>query len=275
MTVITSETAAEFYQSRLPQEAEKPPVDETPKADDKQNEVEGKEKPKKPLQPRINELVAERNQARDKAELAEANAAELRKELDEIRAQLQVMNASAPLESNPRPKREAFQSEDDFSEALSDWKADQRLFEKEKRDAEARQQALRAQAVEGWKSALDEVRARLTDYDTVVGESEINLPGHLYDAIVESRNPELAYHLAQHPDEARRLMAMSHNASLLALGKLETRIGSKQTGQTLPEVSKAPKPIEPVKGSSSPVEKDPKKMSYQEWKAAREAGQIR
>ena len=54
------------------------------------------------------------------------------------------------------------------------------------------------------------MRQAIPDYDEVVGLSEVVIAPHITDTILESdRGPEVAYYLAQHPDKAEAINAMS------------------------------------------------------------------
>lgn len=272
--VVTSESLlAQLTQTAEPKPAttgeEKPA--ETP--DPPPKEVEQQPKPKKPL---IEELVRtrhERNEARTEAE-------QLRVELDELRQQMQTAQAMpAPKDPDPKPERSQFVSDEDYQEALTDWKVDQKLAERQQQEQQARMSAAQQQMQDNWTRRLNAAKADLQDFDEVVGKSEIDLPNHLYVALVESdTGPELAYYLAKNPDEAQRLKAMSPTAALRMLGKLEDRLAEEEAPakdekkeSPKPETSKAPPPIEPLKDASTPVEKPTDKMTYQEYKAHRQA----
>jgi hypothetical protein len=104
--------------------------------------------------------------------------------------------------------------------------------------------------------------------------------------------PDIAYYLANNPEEAEKIAKMPALATAKALGKLEDKLEAqlKASGQnkqskgeqkpaqeskkTETPVTKAPKPITPVNasGASGGSAKDPEKMSYQEFKKWRESG---
>jgi len=277
---VTSETLAEFNAARLPR-SEEPPADEPEAKTEGKSESNTAEKPKtKPIQPRITELVAERNSARDEAERAKQEAESVRAELDEIKRKLQILETPAPQkEQSARPERSQFATQDDYDEALTDWKVEKRLAEQAKAEADARRAAAQAQLVENWKARQDSIRSELDDYDAVVGAAEIQMPQWMLDAIVEAEHgPRVAYYLAKNTADAKRLLSMTPTSALRELGKLEDRLVAKigkEEGKTAVEKSKAPEPLETLKGSSIPTGKEPSKMSYEEWKAARIAGKIK
>lgn len=280
-TVVTSETVQEFYANRLPQ-AE-------PKADDPEageNAGKQQERKPKPIQPRINELVAERNEAQELAIAEAQRAEEMRRELEALREEVKVLKTpAAPIESKPRPQREQFETQEQYEDAVTDWKVEQRLAEREKQEAEARIKAARDALANNWKARQETFRAEAADYDEALSASEVDMPQYMLDAIMESDiGPQVAYHLAKNPSEARKLVNMTATAALRELGKLETRLQKTDKTETKPEkakegapveTSKAPAPIETLKKANAPVEKDPKDMSFQEFKAWRRASQQR
>ncbi|NYS10330.1 capsid scaffolding protein [Xanthomonas phage PBR31] len=277
-TVVTSESLMQQLTGNAPaEEAPKPETTgepETPEAEKPEDTPQ--EQPAKKKKPLVEELVRtrhERNEAKTEAE-------QLRAELAELRQQMQVAQTqAAPKDLDPKPVRSQFVSDEDYQEALTDWKVDQKLAERQQQEQQARLEAAQQALADNWQKRLAAAKADLTDFDEVVGKSEVDLPNHLYVAVVESEvGPQLAYYLAQNPDEARLLRGMSPTSALRMLGKLEDRLSQKdepvredKPAPVTPEKSKAPPPIDPLKDASSPVEKPTEKMTYQEYKAYRQA----
>ncbi len=270
--VVTSETIAAMYSGAPPKE--EPPKD-APKSDPSSEQPgaegdKGEKRAKKPFSDRISELVTQRREAESKAE----------RERDEMRARLEAMSAqAAPVKEEPRPDRAKFESDEEYIEAVAEWKADQRLAKREREQAEARAAAEREQVAKNWQKAQQRARAEIDDYDDVVKASDVQLPGHLHEAILESDvGPHLAYYFAKHPDEAKRFAAMSPTTAIRQLGKLEDKLAD-DDGEAAPpakaapspavEKSKAPPPITPVKDGRSA---DPGPAhSFDEYRARRMA----
>lgn len=282
-TVITSESAQEFYSDRLPQVT--PKADEATKVE--ADDAGKQERKPKPVQPRINELVAERNEAQELALSEAQRAEELRREVDDLRKKIEVLQTPAqPMEVKERPQRETFATQEEYEDAVTDWKVEKRLAEREQQEREARIKAAREQLANNWKTRQDVFRAEATDYDEALNGSEVDMPQYMLDAIMESdAGPTVAYHLAKNQDVARKLVGMTPTAALRELGKLEDRLSKSKSEKTeiepkkaavaAVEISKAPAPIETLKKASSPVEKDPKDMSFAEFKAWRKASSKR
>lgn len=302
ITTVTSENAAEFYASRLPKREEAPPAgDHQPDEGKTETKTEGEQRtenkdnpPKKPkpIQPRINELVGERNAARTEAEIkaAEAEAATreaqaLRDRLAEAERQLAILNApSQQREADPRPQRKDFASDEQYTDALTDWKVDQRIAADKRKEAEARAAAAQVQVARNWQAQIEAGKDDMPDFEQVVGSAEVVFPQVVLDAVVDA-GPRVAYHLAKDPDQARRIAAMRPSAAVAAVIKLGEQLAGDGGKTPAPapspaapaakgETFKAPEPHEPPKGGASTVGKDESEMSYEEWKAARKAGRI-
>lgn len=297
-TIVTSENAAEFYASRLPPRDPAPADETTPEPGKTETKTEGTETTKedrvKKVAPRIAELVGERNAARTEAETKalEAEAANreaqaLRDRLAEAERQLAILNAPSQQQAaDPRPERRNFASDEQYTDALSDWKVDQRIAARERKDADARYAAAQEQVTRNWQAQIEAGKDDMPDFDAVVGAAEMVFPQVVLDAVVDA-GPRVAYHLAKHPDEARRIAAMRTSAGVAAVNKLGEQLAGGDGGKTPApaptpaaapaakgEPFKAPEPIEPLKGGASTVGKDESEMSHEEWVAARRAGRI-
>lgn len=271
--VVTSETIASMYSGAHP--IAEPPQDEPKDAPKDETHADGDkgEKRKKPISERMSELVSQRKAAETEAQQAKREAAELRARLEAMSAQ------AAPVKEEPRPDRSKFASDEEYIEAVAEWKADQRLAKREQEQAEARSKAERDQLVKGWQAAQQRAREEIDDYDDVIKGSDVQLPGHLHQAILESDiGPHLAYYFAKHPDEAKRYAGMSPTKALRELGRLEDRLAedadddqpaAKTSPKTEIETSKAPPPTARVKDARA-VDPGPA-QSFEEYRARRQA----
>lgn len=274
--VVTSESIAAMY-SGAPPKAE-PPKDES-KGDAPGDQTgadgdKGEKRAKKPFSDRISELVNQRREAETKAERAE-------RERDELRSRLEAVSARAePVKEEPRPDRSKFANDEGYIEAVAEWKADQRLAKREREQAEAQAGAEREQMVKRWQKAQEQARKDISDYDEALKASEVQLPGHLHQAILESdMGPRLAYYFAKHPSEAKRFTSMTPTTAIRQLGKLEDKLvddegdGDEPAAKAIPSIevekSKAPAPITPVKDGRA-VDPGPA-QSFEEYRARRQA----
>lgn len=249
-------------------------------------EEEGKEgKPKKEggYQRRIRKLVAAR-------EAAAADAEYWRQ---------QALRSTAPtepkVEAKAKPKIEDFAFDDGtynhaaFTEALADWKAEEKFRElSAQQEAKAREEQARTEDQKQAREFMNREQtfaASVEDYDEVADAAlgtlaELSGPGtrSVSQAIVASEHgPELLYYLGQNPEEAQRIANLSPTRAVMALGRLETQLAKQEDenpdkeGTTQPPVSRAPKPISPVKKPAAAPAFDPNDekqaltMTPEEW----------
>jgi hypothetical protein len=273
-TVVTAESlfnslAAEPAKVEEPTETAHEVEESEPVAEESlAKEKETKPKSKKPL---IEELVRTRH---ERNELREQNKA-VYAELESLRNELNSLRVNTPQEVDAKPNRMQFVSDDDYAQALADWHVDKRLSERQQQEHVERTQVAQQRLVDSWNARLEASLPEMPDFSEVVGKTTIDIPNHLYTAILESETgPQIAYYLAKNPDEARRLVNMSHTESIKMLGRLEDRLGDlsfeskpakPEVTSRSPEVSKAPKPIDPIRGENA-AGKPTDKMTYAEYK---------
>jgi hypothetical protein len=238
----------------------------------------GESKPKKTAQERIQELAAKRKEA-------EADAEAARREAAELKARLQALSAQAqPLKDDDKPLRSQFGTEDEFIEALSDWKARQAIAKREQEQAQARAEAEEAEIAATWSRRQEQVMKVLPDYAEVIGKSEVSIPPHIHRAILDSdQGPQIAYYLALHPEEAKRIVHMDPIRAVKRIASLERDLAAieseEQEEQSVevdkdkpkPQKSKAPPPIDLPK--STPSATPSTTNSFEEYKRRRQAEQ--
>lgn len=232
-----------------------------------QGEAE-KPKAKKTAQERISELASKRREAEAAKEMAERRAAEL-----EERLRVLEQSKSFPTEESQKPKREGFASDDEYIEALTEWKAKEAIRQREQQAIQDRIKAEVEEIEAAHSKRMEKAIKEIEDYADVVSASNIQVPDALALEIKDSPvGPELVYYLAKNPQEAKRIFAQRPAKALRELLALEKEL-MREEPEEKPEVSKpkpkVPAPINPVKGSSGP---DPAKPSnYKEYKARRMA----
>lgn len=231
----TPETVTEDMQKTESQEAAETPEDGD-EGDDQGSEEKPQEKPKRSARERINELTRRAHEAEREAqhwrEVAERK----------------------PAESSDKPSPDKFGSYDEYVEALADWRADQRVAESFKRRDAERSQAAEARAAEAkaqaWHERQSNFREATPDYDAVVGKSSVQVAPHVVDTLLDSDSgPELAYHLAKHPETVRRINALSPLAAAREIGRIEASLSTPAAPREKP-ASKAPAPITPARSSA-------------------------
>jgi hypothetical protein len=295
-SIVTSENLADFNADKLGLASESSPtaaeVDENPSepaAKDGQNEPkladdeatgieEKKQNPK--LEKRFSELTKARKEA-------EAQATEERTKREGLEARLAALESikapnQAP-ESNQKPTPDSFKDAFEYAEALADWSAEQALVRREQEVKQKEVEAKREKVISTWQQKLETTKAELPDYEEMVASSTVTVNDTVRDAILESDvGPRILYELASDDEMAEKLSTMTTSSALKLIGKLEAQFEKteepvKAERKSVAAKSKAPEPIRPLRSTSgvADVGMDGNDMSYQQWKAARQAGKIR
>jgi hypothetical protein len=224
----------------------------------KQNRTRGR------YQQRIDTLVEQR------ADVQALYDGERRKNQDlEARlAALEGTRPQAPTGAAPaKPTVDQFETYEEFAEALAGWITDQRMRQFAQVQSEMFRQNQQTAAEQAFQQRRAEFVKAHPDYDEVVGASDVTLADHVADLIRhEPDGPALAYHFAQHPDEAARISSMPPGPAWYALGRLAERLATPQkTGAVAsalrPAVPRAPAPLTPV-GSSGHRSSDPSELEF-------------
>ena len=283
--VLTSENSAEFYAKKLslaedsPTEAvETEPVAETEQSEPVvENEEKVAEEPKPKVKMRFDEVTKQRDLAKQEAEQARQRTQELEQELKAIKSQ------AAPKQEQSRdekPRPDQFVDAFEYAEALADWSAENAVMRARQEDVEKRIQAERAIVIETWNKKLEATKAELPDFDDMVASSDVVVSDQVRDAILESDvGPRILYHLAENQDLAEKISKASLITALREIGKLEAKFEKTEPKEvkTVAQKSKAPAPISPIKAGTSEqvIVTDTDKMTFQQYKAMRQAKRIR
>jgi hypothetical protein len=220
------------------------------------------EKPKKSgFQKRIDELVREREESRQEARFWAEQARA--KETNQHNA---GESKAEPDQPKGPPKADDFDNYEQYIDALTDYKTDQKLqkFQESQAEGQRKQQDELAQRRQSQQlnDRFTEGREKYQDFDLVARNPSVPITQEMAHAIADSElGADMAYHLGSNPEEAAKIANMQPQAQLRALGRLEARLESKPVET---EASKAPEPITPVtKGAKAAV--DPNKLPIDEW----------
>lgn len=289
--IVTSENLADFNANKLGLASEESPtaatVEETPVepaaevgqsepklADDEATGTEEKKQNPK-LEKRFSELTKQRKEA-------EARAEELERRLAAIEGK-QAQPAQAQPESTQKPTPDNYRDAFEYAEALSQWSAEQALLKREQEVKQKEFEVQKQKVIQTWQEKLEATIAELPDYEAMVASSSVKVNDTVRDAILESNvGPRILYELASDDEIAEKLSTMTTASALKLIGKLEAKFEKteepvKAEKKTVAAKSKAPEPIRPLRstGGVAEVSMDGNDMSYQQWKAARQAGKIR
>ena len=292
--VVTSENLADFYAQKLNLAAEAPteaveqtePVVENEvqsESDEAEKEAtateERKSNPK--LERRFSEITKQREAARDEARREREARESLEARLKELEAKVTPAPA---VDANAEPQPSQFDDAFEYAKALAEYSAEKALRDRDEQEVRRKQAEEQVKVQESWVKRLNEAKAELPDFEDMVASSDVAVSDAIRDAIFESDvGPKILYHLAENPDEAKKLAEMSQAKALREIGKLEARLETKKAEpevRTVAAKSNAPAPISPIRATSAaadtPIDSNGQfHGTYQQWKASRKAGKIR
>ena len=171
----------------------------------------------------------------------------------------------------PEPRFEDFEKADDpyreYTKAHSRWAREEAVAQvRAETAARERANAERRTQVE-FDERQKEAVTLIPDYDEVLEEAvDIKASPVMQHVIYRSAvGPHLLYHLAQNPDECRRIYQLPEDRALIAMGRLEQQVESavdairaakptskKESPKPKP-TSSAPEPVRPLGGSHPPA----------------------
>lgn len=198
------------------------------------------------VQKRIDELTRARREAERQAEYWQG-----------------VATQTAPEAQGDKPSRDDYAEQDDYIEALTEWKAEQAVTRVQREQAAQSANHARQSA---WEAREAQTKASIPDYDAVVPVSTVPIKPHVVEALMDAdAGPLLAYHLAKNPDVAARLNAMTPARAEIELGRIETTL----TAPAVKVPSNAPTPITPITPQASGRTVDLSKASMEDYIAER------
>lgn len=225
---------------------EETPAESTPEADPKADETAGEstEETSEETAEEAHKKKTGSQRARERAQRLEAENQALRDLL--LRQGGNAPEApKAPAADPNEPKAEDFDSHQDYTRALARHEA-QKILQAE------RAQESQRKAQESWAQKAEAGRAKYEDFDEALQDAPA--PSM---AVAEALNAspvggELAYHLATHQDEYRRINALGPVAAARELGLLEAKLSAPSEKQATPKKpTQAPPPAKPVASSAA------------------------
>lgn len=183
--------------------------------------------------------------------------------------------AAAPAPSAPaegKPNRADYDDVDDYIAAQSQYLVQAEL---NKHRTQQQQQSVQDTYVEranAYKKTNPTFEADVQDFIDLYADTPMQeLTQLAYESEV---GPALVHYLSKHDDEMEKILAMPSHRRLIALGKLEDKLGASTTAATASPAKKsaAPAPVTPEKGSPSAKKSlDDPNLSQAEYRALRAA----
>jgi hypothetical protein len=244
--------------------------DDESKKDDDADNAGGNRTPRR-LERRIARLTKRGKENGERAD-------RLERELQEARTKL-----ASYEEQDSKPKSKDFDNDEDFETALEAWAKKQggKKAPQRRQTVSAEQQEIDDQILELVEDLKDNAK-RFTDFETLVFNEETKITPDMALALSDTDDPAaIAYYLGTNRDEAKRIAGLTPRLQAKEIGKLEAKLAAeseKDTGDTgkkpdesggdegnaLRKQSKAPAPIDTLKGSDS-SKKNIEDMSFDEY----------
>lgn len=258
---------------------EKAPKEE--KVEEKAAQPAGDEDPEDAdLPERVRKQIGKKHRAMKEAEefaadayrkrlSAEERAEQLEREIAELKKSGAGPTTSKDVDPD-EPKMEDFKTVGDYTRALTKYEVAKAKREALANQEQAKQQTYAETRSEAFGKRQEDYIKANPDYLSVVDDADFDVPTVALQYTIDSEyGPQLIHHLAKHPEIAERLRSLSPPRIIAELGKLEILFEKKPEPQEKPapatrEVSRAPAPITPIEGKSTPVVSDPSKMSFKE-----------
>lgn len=230
------------------QPAEVEQTEETATSDEQQTEeTEGNEKPRRKRG-------------------AERRIAQLTRKTHELEAQLQALQQpqNPTQEAAKEPRREDFDSFEEFLRADANYQVDQRLAqereESQKRETETAQQRQAQEIAERRDDLVDAGVDAYADFEEVAGDPDLQITDVMRDAILESATGhDIWYHLGQHPQKAEKIANLSPINQAREIGLLEASL------KVSKKPSNAPPPPKPVGTRNEATNALRDDLSTEEW----------
>lgn len=248
-----SDQATEQQQEVIPDQPASTPSEqqkvETPAPDVAEKQGEKSTETKTFTQEELSEIV--------KREKAKAEAKAERRVIRQLKEAFPQQQVQQPVmqEVDTRPRRDMFNDDEAFIDALTDWKLEQRESVVRRSQVEASQQSLVTKTENLYKEA-----AKLPGFDRDEFE-QLPLTPVIAQALIDSdAAPKLMAYMAANPEEVERIATLSPARQAAELGKLEIKVSSAPVKTT-----SAPSPINPVGAGKGRTASDPASMSMDEY----------
>lgn len=234
---------------------------------------------KKDVQSRIDELTRLRKETEEFAEDEYNKRLRAERRIGELEARLNVQPEVKPVEELKRPSPKDFTDQESYDKAMEGYEAkrDERTAEQTK--IAVQQQIALERQNELIRQRVEQAKADIPDFVQVIEAKDRlrqQIPAHIQAAIAESDlGPQLAYHLAKHEADERRIFAMTPAKALLELGKIEekyikTATPTVATQSPTIETTRAPAPVTSLKADGGIVQTDlSKPMDFNDYRKVR------
>jgi hypothetical protein len=198
------------------------------------------------FQKKIDRLVSRASALENELEAERRANADLRARLEKPSE-----TVAQPVKAEGKPSRVSFKTDEEYIEALTDWKIAQR----EAANAQQAEAAERGEVVAAYNHRVAELRAEHDDFDEVVGQ-DIQIPLGAIEAIYRlgDEGPEVSYFLGKNPEVCDDLRDMHWMDAVRAVGEIAASLRKEHAKESSPESTTRrtpPPPVRAVGGTSA------------------------
>jgi hypothetical protein len=195
-----------------------------------------------------------------------------------VKAAQQKVDQPPVQKTEGKPVKEKFKTQDEYIEALADWKFDQRQKESETKSQQTRMQTEREKMISDHNSRTQEFKKSVEDFDDALSEVDhIPFPPAMADIILNNdQGPAIMYAMAKDPENYERISKLPPLAMAREIGKIEAKLDAPSTVTTSSKkTTNAPAPVRSINGSPVVPKKtleQAAETSLDAYKAARLSG---
>ena len=244
-----SESETEEHEETEGTETETEELESGQEAEAKEAETANKPNKKGGFQRRIDKLNLAKAKAQQEADFWKQQAL---KGAGEPKKEIPVESKSVSAEGKPDPAK--FETHNEYVEALTDWKTEQKFKEHDQKLEKDRQLSEQAKAINTHRERVKAFAEKTDDFEETLANLDDVRSATIESIVISSENgPELLYELAKNPEEAKRIALLSPLAAAREMGKIEARIAPKSSSEKISQqkTTKAPQPLTPVKGGGT------------------------
>lgn len=223
----------------------------------------------KPAEKRFTQEELERELGKRLAIQERRRQRELEAEVRRLSEAQAPAKAPAAAPDDAAPKRDDYDSYEDFIRADARYVAKQEYEAREKaKETAANEAKVKAERETQVKTFTERLQAAAQKYDDFDEVYQVAATARITDEMFEAmtaaeEGAELAYFFGKNPDEATRIAQLAPRAQAVEIGKLAVRIAAADASAPASNpaaapiaakpapVSKAPEPIKPVGGSAT------------------------
>lgn len=185
---------------------------------------------------RLDKIVWQREEEKRRGDYWEAEAKKLKAPKETTP---EAVDPGKPNVNDPKWK-----SYDEFTEALAEWKVEQRIQKAHQEFSQRTANERRQESLNTFKERSEKVKEKYPDYDELFEDATISEA--MAEPIMESESgPEIVVYLAKNPEVAKTLSKMSPIAAAREIGKIEAKLDDLLQTKIITDAKPPLKPVRP------------------------------